>query len=99
METQVNLNDFVTVKLTEKGVKYYTEYIRKDIIDMDQKYPNMPYKFFVSSFNNMTNKLKIVDGEFIIEMQLHEFANIFGPVLYNGSRMIKDMNIKIRSCL
>ena len=96
---KINLNDFVKVKLSQSGVKYYIDhidnftdkYLTDNIIKENREEIIRQYK------EDLFSKLSIDDNhEAYLEMQLYEFANVFGPKLFASSEILADANIEIR---
>ena len=96
---KINLNDFVKVKLSQSGVKYYIDninnftdkYLTDNVIKENREEIIRQYK------KDLFSKLSINDNhEAYLEMQLYAFANIFGPKLFVGSDILADANIEIR---
>ena len=99
---KINLNDFVKVKLSQSGVKYYTDhidnftdkYLTDNVIEEYREEIIRQYKELLLS------KLSVDDNyEAYLEIELYAFANIFGPKLFTGSDILADTNIEIRSVI
>ena len=96
---KINLNDFVKVKLSQSGVKYYIDhinnftdkYLTDNVIEEYREEIIRQYKEYLFS------KLSVDDNyEAYLEMQLYDFAHVFGPKLFAGSDILADANIEIR---
>lgn len=75
----VNLNDIVTVKLTEEGLKHISDY----------------YKEFEEEFCVYVSgwELSLNGNEYTTE--LHDIMNIFGEKLFVGGEQMFENEIKI----
>lgn len=96
---EISLYDFVKVKLSQSGVKYYTDYIDNfadkyltgNVIEEYRGEIIRQYK------ESLLSKLSVDDNyEAYLEIELYAFANILGPKLFIGSDILADTNIEIR---
>lgn len=80
--TQINLNDYVSFKMTDFGKE-----VLKEKLAAEAKELNLPTSRNIESFKQET-------GEYM--MQFHEFAYYFGSQLYIGNKnLIEDNTLKV----
>ena len=77
----ININDFIKVKLTNKGKNIYHKFYTEIYDEINDK-PNIDINRFYPK----------VDDEGYTKMQLHEFMQIFGQYFGVGKNMIMETN-------
>jgi hypothetical protein len=91
MEIRLNLNETITCKLTDQGLKIYIDYLNSII---QEQWQNASLKHDIElSIKKVKAKHK---DKIEHEFQLHEFMRIFGSHMIVGSpQYIQDNNIII----
>lgn len=90
MEASINLNDFVYVRINERGWKVMEEHYKELFRGHE---PPSGIEGYLDIFRKSTHEMW-VDGELkpLTKIQLHEFIGIFGKEMYCGAESVIENN-------